>query len=66
MRWGELAGLRPGHIDFLRRVVTVQETIVEISKRHSPTGDRNVVKPYHTVGEDTCLSMVLGYADKKK
>ncbi|MBV9830403.1 MAG: site-specific integrase [Marmoricola sp.] len=46
MRWGELAGLRPRHIDFLRRVVTIEETIVEISKRHSPTGDRNVVKPY--------------------
>jgi hypothetical protein len=27
---------------------------------------RDVVRPYHTVGEDTCLSMVLGYADKKK
>ena len=46
LRWGELAGLRPRHFDFLRRTVTIEETIVELSKKHSPTGERNVVKPY--------------------
>ena len=46
MRWGELIALRPRHIDFLRRQVTVEETIIEISKRHSPTGERMIVKPY--------------------
>ena len=46
LRWGELIALRPRHIDFLRRAVTVQETIVEISKKHSPTGQRMIVKPY--------------------
>jgi integrase len=45
-RWGELIALRPRHIDFLRHSVTVEETIVEISKRHSPTGERFIVKPY--------------------
>ena len=35
MRWGELIALRPRHIDFLRRTVTVEETIVEVSKKHS-------------------------------
>lgn len=44
--WGELIALRPRHIDFLRKTVTVEETIVEVSRKHSPTGDRYVVKPY--------------------
>ena len=46
MRWGELIALRPRHIDFLRRTLTVEETIVEVSRKHSPTGERMVSKPY--------------------
>lgn len=46
MRWGELIALRPRHINFLRRSLTVEETIVETSKKHSPTGERFIVKPY--------------------
>ena len=46
MRWGELIALRPRHIDFLRRTFTVEETIVEVSKKLSPTGERMIVKPY--------------------
>lgn len=46
LRWGELIALRPRHVDFLRRLIVVEETIVEVSKRHSPTGERMIVKPY--------------------
>ena len=46
LRWGELIALRPRHIDFLRRTVSVEETIVEVSKKNSPTGERMIVKPY--------------------
>jgi integrase len=46
MCWGELIALRPRHIDFLRRTVTVEETIVEVSKKHSATGERMIIKPY--------------------
>jgi integrase len=46
MRWGELIALKPRHVDFLRRTVTVQDTIMEVSKRHSPTGERYVAKAY--------------------
>jgi len=46
LRWGELIALRPRHIEFLRRTITVQETIVEVSKKHSPTGERMILKPY--------------------
>ena len=45
-RWGELIALRPRHVDFLRRTVTIEETIVEVSKRSSPSGERMIVKPY--------------------
>jgi integrase len=46
MRWGELIALRPRHIDFLTKTVTVEETIIEVSRRHSPTGERYVTKAY--------------------
>ena len=46
MRWGELIALKPRHIDFLRKTITVTDTIMEVSKRHSPTGERYVPKPY--------------------
>jgi len=32
LRWGELVTLRPRHIDFLRRTVTVEEAIVEVCR----------------------------------
>ena len=46
LRWGELVALKPRHIDFLRRTLAVEETIVEVSKKHSPTGQRYLLKPY--------------------
>lgn len=44
MRLGELAGLRPKHIDLERNLITVEETIVEIGKKNSPSGERYTVK----------------------
>ena len=46
LRWGELIALRPRHIDFLRRTISVEQTIVEVSRKHSPTGQRMIVKDY--------------------
>lgn len=46
IRWGELVALRPRHINFLRKSLTVEETIIEVSKKFSPTGQSMVVKPY--------------------
>ena len=46
LRWGELVALRPRHIDVLRRTLTVEETIVEISRKDSPTGERMLFTPY--------------------
>lgn len=36
-RWGGLVAPEPRHIDFVRRTVSVEETIVEISRMDSPT-----------------------------
>jgi len=46
LRWGELIALRPRHIDFLRKAISVEQTIVEVSRKHSPTGERMIVKDY--------------------
>jgi integrase len=46
LRWGELVALRPGSIDFLRRQVHVRETVVEVSRKISPTGERMQFKAY--------------------
>jgi len=55
VRWGELIASRPRHVDFLRRTITVEETIVEVSKRDSPTGGRMIVKPYPKNDESRTL-----------
>jgi integrase len=46
LRWGELIALRHMDVDFLRRSILVQRTIVEVSRRLSPTGERMVVKDH--------------------
>ena len=64
LRWGELAGLRPRHINFLRRTVSIEETIVELSKRHSPTGERNIVKPYPKNDKPRVIGLRQGLLDR--
>jgi integrase len=63
MRWGELIALKPRHVDFLRRTVTVQDTILEVSKKHSPTGQRYVAKPYPKDNEPRTLAVRQGWLD---
>ena len=55
MRWGELAALRPRHLDLAAGMVRVEETIVEVSKKDSPTGQRMIVKPYPKDNEPRTL-----------
>jgi integrase len=63
MRWGELIALRPRHVDFLRRSLTVEETIVETSKAHSPTGERFIVKPYPKDNEPRTFGIRQAWLD---
>ena len=46
LRWGELIALKPRHLDLETGDLTVEETIVEISLKSSPTGKRMLTKPY--------------------
>lgn len=64
LRWGELVALRPRHINFLRRTVTIEETIVEISKKHSPAGERNIVKLYPKNDKPRTIGLRQGLLDR--
>jgi len=45
LRWGELVALRPRHVDFLRRTIVVEETIVEVSRKVTGQVLRGVTGP---------------------
>jgi len=63
MRWGELIALKPRHVDFLRGTVTVTDTIMEVSKRHSPTGERYVAKAYPKDNEARTFAVRQAWLD---
>lgn len=46
LRWGELVALRPVDLDRRAGALVVRRTIVEVAVKHSPTGQRYVVKDY--------------------
>ena len=46
LRWGELIALKPRHLDLIKRQLSVEETVVEVSIKNSPTGARMLTKPY--------------------
>jgi len=57
LRWGELIALKPRHLDLATGRVTVTETIVEVSRRNSPTGQRMLTKPYPKDNEPRVLGL---------
>ena len=63
MRWGELIALKPRHVDFLRKKITVADTIMEVSKRHSPTGERYVAKAYPKDNEPRTFAVDQAWLD---
>ena len=46
LRWGELIALKPRHLDLIKRQLSVEETLVEVSIKNSPTVARMITKPY--------------------
>jgi integrase len=64
MRWGEVIALRPRHVDFLSRMVRVEDTIVETSKKNSPTGERFLVKPYPKNNEPRTFGVRQAWLDE--
>jgi integrase len=57
LRWGELIALRPCDVDLKTCTVTVQRTIGEVAKKHSPTGERCYVKDYPKDNEQRRLQI---------
>ena len=55
--------MKPRHIDFLRRTLTVEETIVEVSKKDSPTGQRYIIKPYPKDNEPRTIGVRQTWVD---
>ncbi|HEU5117127.1 MAG TPA: phage integrase SAM-like domain-containing protein, partial [Isosphaeraceae bacterium] len=61
LRWGELIALKPRHLDLDPDQgtgnLTVEETIVEVSRKNSPTGQRMITKPYPKDNEPRTLGL---------
>jgi integrase len=57
LRWGELIALKPRHLNLATGRLTVEETIVEVSIKNSPTGARMLVKPYPKDNEPRTMAL---------
>src|SRR4051794_21140549 len=57
LRWGELIALKPRHLDLLKRTLSVEETVVEVSIKNSPTGQRMLTKPYPKDNEPRTMEL---------
>ncbi len=66
LRWGELIALKPRHLDLLKRTLTVEETIVEVSIKNSPTGQRMLTKPYPKDNEPRTMGRPPGLARRRR
>jgi integrase len=57
LRWGELIALKPRHLDLATGQLAVEETIVEVSVKNSPTGQRMLIKAYPEDNEPRTLGI---------
>ena len=57
LRWGELIALKPRRLDLIKRTLRVEETVVEVSIKNSPTGARMLTKPYPKDNEARTLGL---------
>jgi integrase len=64
LRWGELIALKPRHLDTATGRLTVEETIVEVSTKNSPTGARMLSKPYPKDNESRSMALPEELVDK--
>src|SRR3954451_20336041 len=64
LRWGELIALKPRHLDLLKRRLTVEETVVEVSIKNSPTGARMLTKPYPKDNEPRTMGLPADLVDQ--
>ncbi|MGN6575039.1 MAG: tyrosine-type recombinase/integrase [Nocardioides sp.] len=64
LRWGELIALKPRHLDLIKRTLSVEETVVEVSIKNSPTGARMLTKPYPKDNEARTMGLPADLVDQ--
>src|SRR3954470_19831952 len=64
LRWGELIALKPRHLDLIKRTLTVEETVVEVSIKNSPIGHRMLTKPYPKDNEPRTMALPADLIDQ--
>ena len=64
LRWGELIALKPRHLDLIKHTLTVEETVVEVSIKNSPTGARMITKPYPKDNEARTMGLPADLVDQ--
>jgi integrase len=64
LRWGELIALKSRHLDLIKRTLTVEETVVEVSIKNSPTGQRMLTKPYPKDNEPRTMELPPDLVDQ--
>jgi integrase len=64
LRWGELIALKPCHLNLAAGKLTVEETIVEVSTKNSPTGVRMLTKPYPKDNEARTMGLPADLVDQ--
>ena len=57
LRWGELIALKPRHVDLIKRKLSVEEAVVEVSIKNSPTRHRMLTKPYPKDNEPRTMAL---------
>src|SRR3954465_13044260 len=64
LRWGELIALKPRHLDLIKRQLMVEETVVEVSIKNSPTGARMLTKPYPKDNQARAMGLPADLVDQ--
>jgi integrase len=64
LRWAELIALKPRHLDLIKRTLSVEETVVEVSIKNSPTGARMLTKPYPKDNEARTMALPEDLVDQ--
>ena len=64
LRWGELIALKPRHLDLSQATLSVEETIVEVSIKNSPTGHRMLTKAYPKDNEPRTMGLPPDLVDQ--
>lgn len=64
LRWGELIALKPRQLDLIKRTLTVEETVVEVSIKNLPTGARMLTKPFPKDNEPRTMELPPDLVDQ--